>query len=459
MNNKLKMSLVLCSLLFFVGCKDKGVKFTDLATQAMERARIAQADVYAPNEYGVAVDLYRQMNDELNKGNMKVADEKATQVIDAANKAIQVARQNKATMAIAKLKQLLATANSQGMANTHRDVMNQANQHLINAEASYAQADYDKAFEHASQGIRMLENILGGQEALALANLNRARELLDRARKTTDLSQTQPIIDEAAAEIDKAAAAYQAKNYTSSIAFSDSAIKKLQDIIDRYPNNQTISVSINNGDDNIQLQAYDLIRRLGETIQYIKDNNYTNDIYFEEPVKKMTPFPASSENNTLSLESGAQLFRAQDISEEGLYEEEIEEEMEVSEDNFTELTSVDSKSRYQEANDDEYNVITLELIERMHQTAQQEYNAGNYLNAADLAREGLRLSELFLAGQTLKMHTVVRGDTLWDISGETYKSRRYWLWPNIWRANKLQIKDPDLIYPRQEFRIPPAPLK
>ncbi|MGL4388706.1 MAG: LysM peptidoglycan-binding domain-containing protein [Brevinema sp.] len=456
MNNKLKLSLILLSCVLFIGCKQKGVKSTELATQAMERARAAQADIYAPTEYGVATDLYRQMNDHLNKGNKKAADEKATMVIGAANKAIQVARQNKATVAIAKLKQLLAHANTQGLADTHADTMSQANQHLINAEAAYAQATYDKAFEFANQGIKLLENILGGQEALALANLNRARELLDRARKNTDLTQTQPIIDEAATDINKATSSYQIKNYSESIIYSDSAIKKLQDIIERYPNNSTISVSVNNSDDNIQLQAYDLIRRLGETIKYIKDNNYTNDIYFEEPVKKMTSLSSNNRHTSLTLEHSSVLFRAQDMTEEDWYDEQMsEEDMEDSTDNFIELTPADSKDRYQES--EEYNVITLELIERMHQTAQQEYNAGNYLNAADLAREGLRLSELFLAGQTLKIHTVIKGDTLWDISGNTYQSRRYWLWPNIWRANKLQIKDPDLIYPKQKFRIPPAP--
>ncbi|MGL4563112.1 MAG: LysM peptidoglycan-binding domain-containing protein [Brevinema sp.] len=464
MNKKIRSSLILFFCILFVGCKQKNIKSTDLATEAMERARIAQADVYAPVEYGIAANLYQQMNEELNKGNMKVADKKAVEVVDAANKAIQIARQNKATTAIAKLKQLLEQGKSAGLLKSHPDVMNQATQDLINAEAAYAGLDYDKAYEHASKGIAALENILGGQEALALANLNRARELLDRAKKSTDLTQTQKIIDDASAEIEKAASAYQVKNYQESIRYSDSAIKKLEDIIERYPNDAVISVSVNTEDDNIQLQAYDLIRRLGETITYIKDNNYTNDIYFEEPIKKLTPLvplesQSSSQNMSLSLDHAQQLFRAQDMTEDIYYEDEIEEDIDLPSDNFTEFSPSTNMMDEQVNYEDDYNVISLELIERIHQTAQKEYNAGNYLNAADLAREGLRLSELFLAGQTLKIHTVIKGDTLWDISGATYKSRRYWLWPNIWRANKLKIKDPDLIYPQQEFRIPPAPIK
>ena len=52
------------------------------------------------------------------------------------------------------------------------------------------------------------------------------------------------------------------------------------------------------------------------------------------------------------------------------------------------------------------------------------------------------------------MYTVVRGDYLFAIAKKTSTYNNGFMWPKIWRANASKIRNPDLIYPRQKFKMP-----
>ncbi len=50
-------------------------------------------------------------------------------------------------------------------------------------------------------------------------------------------------------------------------------------------------------------------------------------------------------------------------------------------------------------------------------------------------------------------YEVVRGDSLWSISGRAETYNNPYQWPLIYKANRDQIKDADLIYPGQNFTV------
>lgn len=52
------------------------------------------------------------------------------------------------------------------------------------------------------------------------------------------------------------------------------------------------------------------------------------------------------------------------------------------------------------------------------------------------------------------MYTVVKGDHLWGIARKKEHYGNGFAWPVIYKANRDKIKNPDLIFPKQEFQIP-----
>jgi len=65
-----------------------------------------------------------------------------------------------------------------------------------------------------------------------------------------------------------------------------------------------------------------------------------------------------------------------------------------------------------------------------------------------------RKLEAWVEAPTEKNYEVVKGDCLWNIAKKPEHYANAFAWPKIYQANKDQIKNPNLIYPKQIFKIP-----
>ena len=77
--------------------------------------------------------------------------------------------------------------------------------------------------------------------------------------------------------------------------------------------------------------------------------------------------------------------------------------------------------------------------------------------ACRTARQHSRIPRVSPARRTpapVKRYTVRHGDTLWGIAAQGRVYQNPYMWPLLYRANRYQIHDPDLIYPQQIFTIP-----
>ncbi len=119
--------------------------------------------------------------------------------------------------------------------------------------------------------------------------------------------------------------------------------------------------------------------------------------------------------------------------------------------------------------DAKYAVDLFEVADNTLKAAEKAYADGNYRDALGYGKEAYKLAKrAVVIASHLRMeaerdrgtpvmervHVVKRGECLWKISGYKQVYHNPFMWPLIYKANQDQIKDPDLIYPRQKFVIP-----
>jgi nucleoid-associated protein YgaU len=76
--------------------------------------------------------------------------------------------------------------------------------------------------------------------------------------------------------------------------------------------------------------------------------------------------------------------------------------------------------------------------------------------AVRIMRAEKLLNELMMRAPDQITYEVAKGDHLWGIASKPEVYEDPYMWPRIYRANRDQINDPDLIYPKQMLTVPIA---
>lgn len=93
---------------------------------------------------------------------------------------------------------------------------------------------------------------------------------------------------------------------------------------------------------------------------------------------------------------------------------------------------------------------TAKAIQLANEARRQAENA---LRQAEAEKARLATAAAAPAAPADTGYTVVRGDSLWRISGRSDVYGNPYQWPLLYKANRSKIKDADLIYPGQELTV------
>ncbi len=412
------------------------------AKSALERAKTVDAPVFAAKDYMDAESDYNDANKFVQDKKNQEAKDKALTSKTKADKSYDAARAGRAEDIFKKCGDSLKTAQDNFAEKIMPDKFADAQKGYEALKGIYDTKDYDSIY---SNGSVLYPKIKEMADACSAA-VDKARNAVANAQDAYDMAENKEIVRQYALEdlqkavpvLDEARKMLEESNLDSAIAKAKeaediiaAAEKKAQDAFDKSAkttssSTQTIDLDKQKELDNQKKQASDAIEEAKKKLEQLKSR--TKGSFLNSSLDHFAyvdiPF----------------IYFGEDVA-----------------DITSNSNAVETQGEPPAAVKDEN--ITVDMVEKNIKMAEDSYAKEEYLDSIDYAKEAIRMADILLAKEQFLIYTVKlrpeNRDCLWKISGYMYEDQ-YWMWPVIWRANKYQIQDPDLIYPGQELKIPPA---
>lgn len=410
-------------------------KEMESAKTALERARSVEAPVFAADDYQSADQDYQNAQRLIQEKKNKEAQERALASATKAERSFGVARERRAVDIYEKCSNQMQIAEANFAPRIKPDTYPGLKTQFDGLASLYAVPDYDGTYTNGTNLYPPLKEMAD----FCLSEVDSARNAIASAQDKYDAAEVKEIVRTYVAEelasirvlLDKARAAFNEGNMSDArekARQAEEAIlaveKKAADLYQAQLNSQRT----NQGQLDLQGQQ-----------DKESQKQKAQDI-IDEARKKLQQLRGRPQSIQLPIE----------INQFAYVIPEYNYVAGVSDTNAPAALSNVSET------------YTDEMVDQYLKLAEQAYANEEFLDAIDYGREAIRIADILIAQKTESVYVVKLNpenrDCLWKIAGYVYQNKT-WLWPVIWRANKFQIQDPDLIYPGQKLKVPPALLE
>ncbi len=469
-SSRIFISAVILSVLALVSCElDVPVREIIDAKQTIDRAKEVMAEKYDKKDLDNAVKELYKSHEFIKEDKAGDAKESAIKSKNLAMAAIKTSLPLLAGDTIAEAKKIYGEAEELNAAESAGEELKAADKEIKQADKLNNEKKYWDAYLVASDA--MGSATAARTKALAvipelekkIRNLNNDKNML-ASHELSRVAETE--LRQASESIARAESILQAKKMkeiNAAIVKAEEDIKlareKIQTAVEQESKKATVAERIkavdadiknlkaNRGDEFAPEEIKNAEKLLGES------NTLLSEGKLEETVTKVTDAEGMVARAKQNVEIG--LAREKIISVSKLLEEtKTRDTKKKYEAEFNEANTllVSSNRKFEEKNYNEA-VLKAEEAELIIKTAaiEIEKSTSSVLAGKErgLTGEGGDVSDKVVYTVKWRKRNT---DCLWRISLRVYKNAR--LWPYIYKANKSQIKDPDLIFPGQKFVIP-----